>query len=129
MSMTSSAFARLAAASGIVLLSAVASSGEELHAYAAKTVTLDALSGTLYFTAKNGEYAVVATFDNEPRPVRLVAMLQPGQRIELSSPRALGEPASVVEIRRDGDRVVYETRPRSADPVPSPGEPDLLSGP
>lgn len=126
---TSSVFARLAAASGIVVLGAVAASGEELHAYVAKAVTLDALSGTLYFTSQNGEYAVVATFDKEPRPVRLIAMLQPGQRIELSSPRALGEPASVVEIRRDGDRVVYESRPRSRDPIPGPGEPDLLSGP
>jgi hypothetical protein len=68
-------------------------------------------SAILYFTEEpsGGDrlIATVQTDDTDAMKIfRFISVLTPGQVVEISIPRALGEPADVIVVRREGDRII-----------------------
>ncbi len=99
-----SRFAMLLAAAAVV---AGAARADELRPIEGKTVALGPVTGVAYYTEEAGGDRVVATLSGTDgsMPLRVVAMLTPGQSLVLSVPRGLGEPAIEVTFARRGDRV------------------------
>jgi len=67
------------------------------------------VSGIAYYTAERDCFRVVATLakqDEGAVPVRVVAVLAPGQSMTLSAPREAGTPPVAVEIIRRADTVL-----------------------
>lgn len=98
---------RLATLLAAVTMIAGAAHADELRPIEGTTVALGAITGVAYYTAETGGDRVVATlsdFDGS-RPLRVVAMLVPGQSLVLSVPRGVGEPAIEVAFERRGDHV------------------------
>jgi hypothetical protein len=81
---------------------------EEIAAYAGKTIELSATRGTVYYAARGDAFDVVITLDSDGHPVRFVSSLQPGQATKVSTPGALGEAGTTVEIKRDGNRLLVQ---------------------
>ena len=75
-----------------------------------RTVDLGAGNGIAYYTVEKSGFRVVATLA-EPgnTPVRMEAVLAPGQAMVLSSPKAQGEGAIQVEIARHNDELHVTT--------------------
>jgi hypothetical protein len=69
----------------------------------AKSIDLGGVSGVAYYTIERGGFRVVATLaqGETGTPVRLVAVLAPGQSVVLSTPY----PEHTVEISRQADKV------------------------
>ena len=86
---------------------------EELAAYAGRTIALDDFRGTVYFAVNGADYVVVATLDNDGRPVRFVTTLQPGQTTKISTPGAVDQPEQAVEFKREGDHLIVIDHPRT----------------
>ncbi|MEQ1955808.1 hypothetical protein [Mesorhizobium sp. CN2-181] len=74
----------------------------------AYSVHLADVDGVVYYSIDKDGYRVVATLASgvDNLPVRVVSTLTPGQRMSLSVPGALGEPALDVEILHDGHSLV-----------------------
>ncbi len=90
-------------------LSTGAVAAHELKPVAAEAIDLGEVSGVAYYTVERDGFHVVATVASEGgegRPVRLEAILAPGQSVTLSAPGALGDGPDVVEITRSNDRVL-----------------------
>ena len=88
-----------------------AAHAEGLRPTEGRSIDLGALSGVAYYTVERDGFRVVATLaeGEAGTPVRVEAVLAPGQSIVLSVPRAVGIPPNAVEIRRRGDEVlVYD---------------------
>jgi hypothetical protein len=83
-----------------------AARSEELAAFAGKSIALKDIHGTVYYVPNGDAFDVVVTLDSEGHPFRFVASLQSGQSTQLSAPGAVDEPAAVVEIKREGDRLL-----------------------
>jgi hypothetical protein len=73
-----------------------------------RTIDLGALSGVAYYTVERDGFHVGATLARrDAAPVRLEAVLAPGQGVVLSAPREAGAPSDVLEIsRRSGTLLV-----------------------
>jgi hypothetical protein len=86
---------------------------EELAADAGRTIALDDFRGTVYFSVNGSDYLVVATLDNDGRPVRFVTTLKPGQTTKISTPGAADQPEQAVEFKREGDHFIVIDHPRA----------------
>ena len=75
------------------------------------------MRGTVYYAPHGDAFDVVVTLDSDGHPMRVVSSLQPGQKTVLSVPGALGEAATTMEIKREGDQLVVSdtTRQQRAD--------------
>src|SRR5512134_2114451 len=75
-----------------------------------RTVDLGAINGIAYYTIEKSGFRVVATLA-EPgnTPVRMEAVLAPGQSMVLSSPKGHGEGAIEVELARRNDELLVTT--------------------
>ena len=85
-------------------------SGESLRPVQAQGIDLGAVSGVAYYTVERDGFRVVITLtqpgEDAAVPVRLVAVLTPGQSVLLSAPRGADSPADTVEIGRHADTVL-----------------------
>ena len=84
----------------------------------AQGIDLGAVSGVAYYTVEHDGFRVVATLaqrdEGATAPVRVEAVLAPGQSIVLSSPRGAGTPPDAVEISRQDDAVLVRTAAATA---------------
>ena len=75
-----------------------------------QSIDLGAASGVAYYTVERDGYRVVATLTQDGQegvaPVRVEAVLAPGQSLVLSTPRAAGTLPHAVEISRRADGVL-----------------------
>ena len=93
---------------------ALASIGSAAHAEGLKpaqgqNIDLGAVSGIAYYTVERDGFRVVATLAQEGQdgaPVRVEAVLAPGQSVVLSTPRGAGTLPYAVEISRRADAVL-----------------------
>ena len=93
---------------------ALASIGSAAHAKGLEPaqgqhIDLGAVSGIAYYTVERDGFRVVATLAQEGQdgaPVRVEAVLAPGQSVVLSAPRGAGIPPDAVEISRHADTVL-----------------------
>src|ERR1700730_4672256 len=84
---------------------------EGLKPLQGQVIDLGDVSGVAYYTAEREGFRVVATLakkDEDAVPVRVVAVLSPGQSLTLTTPREAGAPADAVEIRRADTVLVHE---------------------
>ena len=75
----------------------------------AQGIDLGAVSGVVYYTAEPDGFRVVATLaqgGGDTVPVRVEAVLAPGQSVVLSTPQGAGEAPEAVEISRQADTVL-----------------------
>jgi hypothetical protein len=113
----------LALATGLLVVGGAAR-GAELAAYAGKSIALKDVRGTVYYAPHGDAFDVVVTLDSDGHPVRVISSLQPGQKTILSVPGALGEAATTIEIKREGDHLVVsdaarQPRAEGAAPIKS----------
>jgi hypothetical protein len=97
-------------AAAVALASTGAARAEGPEPGQAQGIDLGAVSGIAYYTVERGGFRVVATLaqqgEDAAAPVRVEAVLAPGQSVVLSSPRGAGVPADAVEISREADAVL-----------------------
>ena len=73
----------------------------------ARSIDLGELSGVAYYTVERHGFRVVTLAQGEAgTPVRIVAVLTPGQSVVFSTPRETGGVAFEVEISRQADMVL-----------------------
>jgi hypothetical protein len=91
-----------AVAFGIVSLTAARAEG--LRPMAGRSIDLGEISGIAYYTVERDGFHVVATLaqGEAGTPIRVVSVLEPGQRLILSTPQQ----AAAIEISRKGDSVL-----------------------
>ena len=96
-----------AAAFGIASLAAARADG--LRPIEGRSIDLGEISGIAYYTVERDGFHVVATLaqGEAGTPIRVVAVLTPGQHVVLSTPQQAG----AVEISRKGDGVLVRTTP------------------
>jgi hypothetical protein len=75
----------------------------ELAPQSGYSIHLGGMDGTVYYTAEADGYRVVATMAIGGSPMRFVSTLTAGQRMVVSVPQPVGQPAIDFEILRDGD--------------------------
>ena len=79
-----------------------------------QSIDLGGVAGTAYYTVEEKGYRVVATLarvGGGAPPVRVEAVLAPGQSVSLSTPREWGYAAESIEIQRRDDTLLVETGP------------------
>ena len=75
----------------------------------AQGIDLGAVSGVAYYTVEPDGFRVVATLaqpGEDAVPVRVEAILAPGQSVVLSTPHGMGEAPERVQISRQADTVL-----------------------
>ena len=74
----------------------------------ARSIDLGEMSGVAYYTVERDGFRVVTTLaqGEAGTPVRVVAVLAPGQSVVLSTPREAGAAPAAVEISRQADTVL-----------------------
>lgn len=75
----------------------------------ARGIDLGPVSGIVYYTVEPDGFHVVATLtqhDEDATPVRVEAVLAPGQSVVLSTPRGVGQAPESVEIGRRADTLL-----------------------
>ncbi len=76
-------------------------------------------SAIIYFTEETQGDRVVATVQTDDtdamKVFRFVSVLRPGQSVEISVPRGLGQPPDVILVRRVGDRLLVDDGADLAD--------------
>jgi hypothetical protein len=74
----------------------------------ARSIELGEVSGVAYYTIERDGFRVVTILAQGAAgtPVRLVAVLAPGQSVVLSVPRDVGTAPAAVEISRQADTVL-----------------------
>lgn len=92
----------LAATAALATLGAAHAEG--LRPVQAKSIDLGGVSGVAYYTVERDGFRVVTTLAQGERgtPVRMVAVLAPGQSVVLSTPNQ----ERTIEISRQADTVV-----------------------
>ncbi|MFI5017733.1 MAG: hypothetical protein ACHQHK_07295 [Dongiales bacterium] len=90
-----------------------AAQADELRPIEGRTFNLGEVSGVVYYTVEREGLHVVATLaqGDSGTPVRIEAILAPGQSVLLCAPRGLGMTAQTVEIRRHDDRILVQAAP------------------
>lgn len=73
----------------------------------ALSIDLGNVSGVAYYTVEKKGFRVVATLgkDGAATPVRVEAVLAPGQSVVLAVPHAAGAAPEALQISRQGDEV------------------------
>ncbi len=106
---------RLIIAAAAALTLTGAAHANELQPLQGRPIDLGELSGVAYYTAERDDFRVVATLaeGEAGAPVRLEAVLTPGQSVVLSTVGVVdGAPVPVaVEISRQGDEVLVRDAP------------------
>jgi hypothetical protein len=94
---------------------------EGLKPLQGQVIDLGDVSGVAYYTVEHDGFRVVATLakkDEDAMPVRVVAVLAPGQSLTLSTPHEAGTPADAVDFIRRADTVlVHNAAAARADTV------------
>jgi predicted aconitase len=88
-----------------------AAHADELRPIQGRSIDLGEVSGVAYYTVERDGFRVVATVaqGEAGTPMRVEAVLGPGQSVVLSTPREAGVAPNAVEIsRRDDQVLVYE---------------------
>lgn len=101
-------------AAALALAAAVPASAEGLEPTRARSIEargidLGAVSGVVYYTVEPDGFHVVATLaqqGEDAAPVRVEAVLAPGQSVLLSTPRGVGQAPETVEIGRRADTLL-----------------------
>ena len=91
------------------LASVAPAAAGDLKPIQAQNIDLGTVSGVAYYTAERDGFRVVATLAHggeDATPVRVEAVLVPGQSVVLSTPRGIGIPPQAVEISRQADMVL-----------------------
>jgi hypothetical protein len=99
----------LAIAAALTVAFAAPAAAQNLKPVQALSIDLGTVSGVAYYTAERDGFRVVATLaqqGEDAAPIRLEALLVPGQSVVLSTPRGAGAPAEAVEISRQADTVL-----------------------
>jgi len=81
----------------------------DLQPVQSQSIDLGDVAGDAYYTVEQDGYHVVATFaqrDGTTTPMRVQAVLSPGQQLTFSTPRAEGEQPVSFSIRRQDRRVI-----------------------
>jgi hypothetical protein len=82
---------------------------EGLKPLRGQVIDLGDVSGVAYYTVERDGFRVVATLakkDEDAVPVRVVAVLAPGQSLALSTPHEAGTPPDAVDFIRRADTVL-----------------------
>ena len=103
----------LATAFGLAVPFAVAAQASELKPIEGRAINFGRVSGVVYYTVERQGLHVVATLaqGDSGKPVRIEAILAPGQSVTLSAPRGVGKAPDTVSIRRHDDRILVEAAP------------------
>src|ERR1700732_4902814 len=108
-------------AGALALASIGPAHAEALKPLQGQVIDLGDLSAVSYYTVERDGFRVVATLakkDEDAVPVRVVAVLAPGQSLTLSTPHEADTPADAVEIIRRADTVlVHNAAAARADTV------------
>ena len=100
----------LATAAAVALASMGPARAEGPEPGQGQSIDLGAVSGVAYYTVERDGFRVVATLaqpgEDAAVPVRVEAVLAPGQSVVLSAPRAAGAAPDAVEISRHADAVL-----------------------
>ncbi len=97
------------ALAAVLALAAAPTGAETLRPIQARSIDLGTVSGSAYYTTERDGFRVVATLAGRAgaaAPVRVEAVLVPGQSVVLSTPREAGAAAERVEISREADTVL-----------------------
>ena len=88
-----------------------AAHADGLRPLAGRSIDLGGVSGIAYYTVERDGFHVVATLSQgqDGTPLRIVAVLGPGQRLVLSTPQATGTAPRTIVISRHGDEVLVGT--------------------
>ena len=86
---------------------------DRLRPMEGRKIDLGAVSGVVYYTLEGGGFRVVATLAQGEggTPLRIEAVLAPGQSLRLSIPHEGGVAAETVEIRCRDDRLLVQAVP------------------
>ena len=99
-------------ATAMLLPAAAASAGELAPMVALQRTLHSGASALIYFTPEADGYRDVTTMQSDATEgatvLRFTATLAPGQSTEISVPRAAGEQAEAIVIRRAGDRLLVD---------------------
>ncbi|GLK78579.1 hypothetical protein [Methylopila turkensis] len=100
-------FTRIATAAAVLVGLTASASAIELQPGTASRIELGARAGIAYYTVSPAGYRVVTGIARkaDSPSLRFETTLAAGQRVLVSAPQELGQPATSVEIFRDGDRV------------------------
>jgi hypothetical protein len=100
----------MAVLAAVGLLPATVASAKELAPGSLDIAHLGSVSAHTYYTAEEEGFRVVTTLQEDgrdaPVPVRVVTVLQAGQRAVVSVPAGLGEKAGALELVREGDQLM-----------------------
>jgi hypothetical protein len=83
--------------------------GDALQPIEARSLDLGTVSGVAYYTVEREGLRVIATLSQpgeSTTPVRVEALLGPGQRVIISTPHEVGVAPELVEISRQADTVL-----------------------
>ena len=85
-----------------------AAHADSLRPIEGRSIRLGEVSGIAYYTVERDGFRVVATLaqGEQGTPVRVEAVLAPGQSVVLSTPREAGAAPDAVEISRQDDRLL-----------------------
>jgi hypothetical protein len=96
-------------AAALALSSLGSAHADGLKLFQGRVIDLGDVSGVAYYTLEWDGFRVVATLakkDEDAVPVRVVAVLAPGQSLTLSTPPEAGAPDDAVEIVRRADTLL-----------------------
>jgi predicted aconitase len=101
----------LAAAFALAVIGAA--HADEIRPIEGRRINLGEVSGVVYYTVERDGFRIVATLGQGETgtPLRIEAILAPGQSVVLSIPREVGVPPDAVEIRRHDDQIVVRAAP------------------
>jgi len=90
-----------------------AAHADELRPVEGRSINLGEVSGVVYYTVERDGFRIVATLaqGEAGSPVRIEALLAPGQIVVLCVPHKVGVAPDAVEIRRRGDRILVQAAP------------------
>ena len=99
--------------------------GGELAPGNGYSVQLANVGGSLYYTVAEDGYRLVATLAAGPEavPIRFISTLGPEERVILSVPQSVGEPALELEIVRNGSALFV------SDSSPGPATETIAEAP
>ncbi len=98
----------LAAMVAASLALAAPASARDLKPLQSQAIDLGPVAGDAFYTVEHDGFHVVATFaarDGGP-PLRVQALLAPGQSVQVSTPRNVGEQPTSVTIERHRDQLL-----------------------
>lgn len=96
-------------AAALALTAAGAAHADGLRPIQGQSIDLGSMSGAAYYTVGRDGFHVVATLappGDAAAPVRVEAVLAPGQSVMLSTPHEVGVAPEAVEIVRRADTVL-----------------------